>query len=302
MDLVDLFAGFGGSSEGATQAGARVVYAANHDPLAVRVHSENHPEARHECQDLRQADWTKLPPHDGVIASPACQPHSTASQPGRRPHHNAMRATAWAVVDCVEVTRPRFLIVENVPAFLRWDLFPHWAAALGTLGYRLRVSTTVAVAHGVPQLRERALIAGLLGREAPRVVGRASKPAPFGPCVDWDAPGWRPVAKARGGAAVRIAAAQKRVGPRCLVQHVTGHRGVPLDEPIRTITTKDQWVLVDGDRYRPLTVREHARAMGFPDHYRLPEGVSRADAIKGLGNAVPPPMMRDAVRAVAEAA
>ena len=60
----------------------------------------------------------------------------------------------------------------------------------------------------------------------------------------------------------------------------------------------DQWVLVDGDRYRPLTVRELARGMGFPDSYQWPEA-SRVDTIKGIGNAVCPPVACEIVRQVA---
>jgi site-specific DNA-cytosine methylase len=89
---------------------------------------------------------------------------------------------------------------------------------------------------------------------------------------------------------------------RCLSQHTTGHQGVPLHEPIRTITTKDQWIVVDGDRYRPLTLREYARAMGFRDSYVWPDELARAEVVTGLGNAVPPPMAADVVRAVLEAA
>lgn len=77
--------------------------------------------------------------------------------------------------------------------------------------------------------------------------------------------------------------------------------GVGLHEPIRTITTKDQWAVVDGDRYRPLTVRETARAMGFRDSYSWPSSATRKDAIRGLGNAVCPPVARAAVAAVMEA-
>lgn len=82
-----------------------MLYAANHWPLAVEAHAANHPETRHECQDLRQADWTSLPAHDLLLASPACQGHSTAANGARRSNggvaatHDALRATAWAVVD-----------------------------------------------------------------------------------------------------------------------------------------------------------------------------------------------------------
>src|SRR5262249_26220524 len=84
-----------------------------------------------------------------------------------------------------------------------------------------------------------------------------------------------------------FAKARANWGRRFLSQHVTGHPGVPLDQPIRTITTKDQWVIVDGDQYRPLTVRELARGMSFRDSYGWPMA-SREDCIRGLGNAIPP--------------
>jgi site-specific DNA-cytosine methylase len=120
-----------------------------------------------------------------------------------------------------------------------------------------------------------------------------------GVSVVWAANHWRLAVDAH--ARNRIRRAQSISGRRCLVQHVTGHPGVPLHEAIRTITTKDQWVLVDGEQYRPLTVREYARGMGFRDSYELPTG-TRADVVKAIGNAVCPPKARDVVSALAEAA
>lgn len=301
MKAVDLFAGFGGFTAGATDAGVRVVYAANHWPTAVSVHAANHPETVHECQDLRQADWTRLPRFDLLLASPACQGHSQASQPKRRAVHDAMRATAWAVVDCADVTEPRAIVVENVVDFTRWRLFPEWCAALERIGYTLTQHRVIASDHGVPQLRERLFIVALKGKRHALPLRLTTRP-PFAPCVDWTAEGWRSVKVASSDAQARIARAKRNHGPRCLSQHVTNHPGVPLSEPIRTITTKDQWVLVDGDRYRPLTLREYARGMGFSDAYAWPGELSRADVVRGIGNAVCPPVARDVVRAVADAA
>jgi DNA (cytosine-5)-methyltransferase 1 len=76
VKAVDLFAGWGGFTLGANQAGLDVVYAANHWQTAVDVHERNHPNAVHACQDLRQADWSALPAYDVLLASPACQGHS----------------------------------------------------------------------------------------------------------------------------------------------------------------------------------------------------------------------------------
>ncbi len=304
MIAVDLFAGWGGFTEGAEQAGATVPYAANHWPLAGEAHAANHPGAQHECQDLRQADWSKLPAHDLLLASPACQGHSTAANGARNPgvhaRHDALRATAWSVVDCVEVCRPRAVIVENVPDFRRWPKFDLWCAALERDGYTLDVRTLRASHHGTPQRRDRLFIFGTLDAVRVPKLDRGTEPA-FGPCLEWDAPGrWRPTSL-RPRVSERIERSRQRHGDRFITQHTRDHMGVPLSEPIRTITTKDQWAIVDGDRYRPLTVRETARAMGFRDSYAWPKDATRKEAIRGLGNAVCPPVARAAVSAVMEA-
>lgn len=301
MKAIDLFAGWGGFTEGATQAGVQVVWAANHWPLAVEAHAVNHPATTHVCQDLRQADWSALPRFDLLLASPACQGHSYASQPRRRPHHDAMRATAWAVVDCAEVTRPKALIVENVVPFQRWQLFGLWTAALERLGYTLDVREVTASKHGVPQRRTRLFVIGT--RNGKRAAPLVEVPEPaFGPCIDLNAGTWRALDEMAPGARKRLAKGQATHGPRFFGQFVTGHPGVPLNEPIRTITGADQWIIVDGDRYRPLTVRETARAMSFPDRYAWPAHATRRDTIKGLGNAVCPEVVRQLVGVVADAA
>ena len=111
--VVDLFAGWGGFTEGAEMAGANVVFAANHWPLAVKAHALNHPATAHACQDLRALDWSSLPEHDIMLAAPACQTHSQASQPQRAAalsagrkvtNHDALRETAHAVLDAAEVS------------------------------------------------------------------------------------------------------------------------------------------------------------------------------------------------------
>lgn len=61
MKAIDLFAGAGGFTDGATRAGASVLWAANHWPVAVETHGRNHPETIHACQDLTQADFTAVP-------------------------------------------------------------------------------------------------------------------------------------------------------------------------------------------------------------------------------------------------
>jgi DNA (cytosine-5)-methyltransferase 1 len=298
MKAVDLFAGWGGFTEGATQAGVEVVWAANHWPLAVEAHAANHPRTAHACQDLQQADWSMLPRYDLLLASPACQGHSQAAQPGRRASghvrhkHDELRSTAWAVIGCLDVTRPRYAIIENVPDFLRWDAYPAFLHGLRCFGYKVQELRVLASHCGVPQRRERVFL--ICDRRKQPRIEIAARPEPaFGPCIDWDAPdAWRPIDE-RPRVLERILRSRKRYGKRFLTQHTRDHMGVPLSQPIRTITTKDQWALVDGDFQRRLTITENLRAMGCPPHFKLPAGATRTEIMRGLGNMVPPPVARE---------
>lgn len=302
MKAVDLFAGWGGLTAGAEAAGVEVVWAANHWPVAVDVHSLNHPQTLHACQDLRQADWTTLPAYELLLAAPACQGHSSASQPKRRLYHDALRATAWAVVDCAEVTGPKAILVENVPDFTRWQLFPVWRDALERLGYTLETRILVASRFGVPQRRKRLFVLATRGQAVCQLKESVTEPA-FGDCLE-DVPDdlWRPVATSTPKVKERVARSRLRHGRRFLTQHTTDHMGVPLHEPIRTITTAPcHWNLVDGDYYRPLTGRELARGMGFPDDYVWPSHLTVEEVTQGIGNAVCPPVATPLVDVLADA-
>ena len=287
MRAIDLFAGWGAFTLGATKAGVDVVWAADHWKLAVEAHRQNHPDTKHECQDLNQCDFSQVPDYEILLASPACQGHSTASQPKRRSFHDDLRATAWAVISCADRTNPEIVIVENVPSFKRWKQYSAWVGALELLGYCVHEVQSTASGHGVPQRRKRLFIVATRSGTPPRLEP-GPEPA-FGPCVQWGEGEWRPVSEATPNVRRRVDVARARHGDRFLTQHVTGHKGVGLYEPIRTITTADQWAVVDRDMYRPLTVRESARAMGFPDLYSWPPGATRTDTIRGIGNAVCPP-------------
>lgn len=95
MNAIDLFAGAGGFTTGATLAGCSVLWAANHWPTAVKWHAANHPGTEHACQDLQQADFRAAPAHDLLLASPAA-PRPTRHRTSGRPTAYAARATRTA--------------------------------------------------------------------------------------------------------------------------------------------------------------------------------------------------------------
>lgn len=298
MRAIDLFAGAGGFSEGARAAGVEVVWAANHWPVAVQVHANNHPGVEHVCQDLHQADWGLVPAHDLMLASPACQGHSSASQGGRRAFHDASRSTAWAVVSAAEHHRPEFVIVENVVQFRSWALYPAWRLAMGALGYALDEIVVDAADLGVPQHRRRLFIVCRRGLAPLRLELERRPHTPFAAALDAEAT-WQDVDRPgrAAGALRRVARGRANHGERFLLQHVTRHPGRSLTRPIGTITTKDQWWEVHGEKMRPLSIDEIRRAMGFPEGYLLPRR-SRSVAFKLLGNAVCPPVAQALVEAL----
>lgn len=302
MKAIDLFAGAGGFSTGATMAGVQVVWAANHWPAAVQVHANNHPETLHVCQDLQQADWTQVPTHDLLLASPACQGHSRA-RGKERAHHDAQRATAWAVVSAAECHQPEAFVVENVPEFARWQLYPAWCAAMNALGYALAPMVLDAADHGVAQHRRRLFIVGTRSKHP--ITLRLPERTHVGASdvIDLSAGRWSEVEKPGRSASTlrRIAEGRRLCGPRFVTAYYGNEKGGrPLSRPLGTITTRDRWAIVDGDRMRMLNVDECRRAMGFPDTYQLPARAK--DAMHMLGNAVVPPVARDVINALRAAA
>ena len=302
MKAIDLFSGAGGFSTGAAMAGAQVVWAANHWPLAVQYHAANHPDAAHLCQDLHQADWSLVPSTDLLLAAPCCQGHSKARGKAKgNPQHDASRSTAWAVVSAAEYLRPQGIVVENVPEFLEWELFPAWDLAMQKLGYTLSPHIVDAADHGVPQHRVRMFIVATKS-SAPLVLNLPKREhIPASAFLDFDSGSWSPINKPRRSCATlaRVAAGRAAHGDRFLAPYYgsgSGTTGRSLHRPIGTVTTKARWALIDGSRMRMLTVAENCAAMGFPKGYQLPAQAHQA--IHMLGNAVCPPVARDVIGAL----
>lgn len=298
MTAIDLFAGAGGFSTGAREAGVTVLWAGNHWPEAVQVHANNHPGTMHLCQDLHQADWSQVPSHDLLMASPCCQGHSRArGKANGNPQHDASRSTAWAVVSAAEYHKPAFLLVENVPEFCKWTLYPAWRMALEALGYSVSPHVIDAADHGVPQNRKRLYLVCTRSK-APIVLFMAPKPIREAiTIIDQMATGWSFVNKpGRSTRTIeRVKNGRKVFGDRFLIAYYgSEHGGRSLCRPIGTITTKDRYAYVRGDQMRMLNIQEYRRAMGFPNDYELPE--HHAMALKMLGNAVCPPVATDIIK------
>ena len=303
---IDLFAGLGGWSTGARAAGVQVLWAANHWPVAVEWHSANHPDTQHVCQDLHQARWEHVPAHDILLASPCCQGHAKArGKKSGNPEHDASRSTAWAPVSALEFHRPQAAVIENVPEFTDWVLYPAWLQAVQALGYQAAPHIVDCADLGVPQHRVR-LFMVLTRSKAPLMLQLPQeRHVPASSFLDFDGGRWSQIEKPGRAQATldRVRNGRQRFGDRFIMPYYgkgSGTTGRDINRPIGTITTVDRWALVDGDRMRMLSADEGLAAMSFPagtlrpDNHRL--------TMHMAGNAVPPLAGQRVIEALIKAA
>lgn len=303
---IDLFAGLGGWSTGARMAGVDVLWAANHWPDAVQWHSANHPGAIHVCQDLHQANWSQVPAHDLLLASPCCQGHSRArGKSSGNPQHDSSRSTAWAVVSALEFHRPAAALVENVREFMSWALYPAWTLALEALGYSIAPHLVDCADLGVPQNRERLFLVLTRSRAPLRLQLPRLEHVPATTFLDFTAGNWSRIHKPGRSLATlrRVANGRQAFGDRFVMPYYgkgSGTTGRSLERPIGTLTTRDRWALVDGEYMRMLTADEVLLGQSFPTGTKRPP--QHALTVHLAGNAVPPKAGAEVIRALQAAA
>lgn len=120
--VVDNFAGGGGASTGIEMAiGRSVDIAINHDPDAIAMHRENHPNTKHYCEDVWEVDPVEACNGNPVALawfSPDCKHFSRAK--GGKPVDKKIRGLAWVAIKWAYLVRPRVLMMENVPEIVTW--------------------------------------------------------------------------------------------------------------------------------------------------------------------------------------
>lgn len=169
VTVTDQFCGAGGSSIGATMAGAEVRLAMNHWKLAIETHNTNFPNTDHDCTDISAVDPRRYPSTDILITSPECTNHTVAKGQPRRyytqdlfgnvlidPAEERSRATMWDVPRFAEYHEYNAIIVENVVDAARWRMWDAWLHAMHLLGYEHEtVYFNSMFAWPTPQSRDR---------------------------------------------------------------------------------------------------------------------------------------------------
>ena len=188
--VIDLFAGVGGLSLGFEQAGFQVVLANEYDAKIAAAYQKNHQNTKMVVGDITKLDLEEtFGPLAGnvdvIIGGPPCQGFSQKGQ--RKTIHDKRNFLFQYYVKVVELVRPKYFVMENVPNLLTAEkgYFQKEIAALfHEMGYSLNAGVLNAADYGVPQNRRRAVILGKREGAAPELPRRQDRRVTI-----WDAIG-----------------------------------------------------------------------------------------------------------------
>lgn len=321
--LMDLFAGCGGMTQGFVATGRfRPLLAVEADQDAAETYGANF--GKNHVLAERIEDVPAWPKVDVVIGGPPCQGFSTLNRSGVGPER---RLLWWHYLRALRESDARAFVMENVPQLLKSPEFAAFRTHASRLGYRIESGVLLAADYGVPQLRRRAIVIGIKDACPALPVRTHHEPGlvPLGGkewrTFDWavshptvlpltpDGQGWhRPrnpsaisleryrTIPGRGEGRFELAARRPDITPPCWLNKTKGTTDVfgrmHADRPSPTIRTEfykpEKGRYLHPTEHRPITVREAARLMSFPDDFKLPESQSMTSIARQLGNAVPP--------------
>lgn len=288
--VADLFCGAGGSSTGARRALRKrgmdmVLTCVNHWPVAIETHKQNHPEARHYCQDVNSLRPSVAVPEgylDLMMASPSCVHFNSAR--GGRPTSDQQRMDPYSILTWLTELRVDRLLVENVPEFQFWgpvdpltgkpikerkgEYFRAWVAAIESLGFVVEWRVLNAADYGDATTRRRFfLMARSDGKpivwpeptHAKEPTGKLKKWRPARDIIDWDQPGASIFTRKRPLAPktiARIMAGAKKFGwPEAFLVILRRHMdAMNVDGPLPTITANGTHIALAETRAEPLAL------------------------------------------------
>jgi DNA (cytosine-5)-methyltransferase 1 len=322
--LIDLFAGCGGMTRGFIDTRRfQPIFAVESDPDAAETYRLNF---GNHVAEVPIQDVAVFPSADVVIGGPPCQGFSPLNRDAvgferRGLWREYVRALEQADPDVFVMENVPELLAS--PEYASFKIH-----AEEDLGYLVEEDVLNAADFGVPQRRRRAIAIGTRHGAVPWPVQTHADPAselqlqpwatfreavqglsrtPDG--ADWHRPrNPRPFSIRRykavprdGGNRFQMQRNLDRAGladlvPKCWRNKPTGTTDVFgrlwWDRPAYTIRTEffkpEKGRYLHPSAHRPITVREAARCMSFPDDFVFPEHQAMTSVGRQVGNAVPP--------------
>lgn len=323
---IDLFAGCGGLTYGLGLAGFNVLGAIEIERFAAATYEQNHPSVVILKQDIRLVDplaWVsslgvpsgKL---DLLAGCPPCQGFSALrTRNGSRRNRDNRNSLISEMTRFAALLQPKVIMMENVPDLRHRRLFQDFTASLRQLGYTVKFTVEDARYFGVPQRRRRLILL------ASRIKGLELTFAPRSEQMVTvrDAIGCLPPAGFSGDT-LHDYSENRTLKTQTLISRIPkdggGRLALPMSDQLAchlrsdgykdtygrmawdgvapTITTgcfnpsKGRFLHPQEDRC--ITMREAALLQGFPASFKVPDNITKTQAARMLGNALPPEFIR----------
>lgn len=288
--FADLFAGIGGIRLGFEAVGGQCVFSSEFDENACKTYEANFGER--PKGDITRIDAADMPDFDILLGGFPCQAFSIIGK--REGFANETCGTLFFEIERIlKAKRPAAFMLENVRNLTAHDggrTFNIIKKHLWALGYNVHAKILNALDFGVPQKRERIIIAGFLDPVA------FSFPSPLAPkdrkslydILEANVPEKYRVNE--GIRTSRLRRLKNKDYPKPYISHeniggsITPH---PYSAALRAGASAN-YILINDER-RP-TEREMLRLQGFPESFKIvvPYGQLR----KQCGNSVAVPVIR----------
>lgn len=314
-NVIDLFCGAGGLSEGFRLAGFNIIKGIDFDKSSIQTYNKNFGEGKGICADISnitKSEITKLIPEinmiDVVIGGPPCQGFSSANRYKKR---SDSRNNLFAeFIKFVEIANPKAVVIENVKGILtenNGQIKKDIENIFRKMGYEVSQQLLKAVDYGVPQKRIRNFFVMVQNKkfdfdEIEKSKIEKTVKAAIGDLYKYEKSIGEEVANHKivypatstqekmshvqqGGNWKDI---PKELFPKNRTnRHSSAYKRLKESEPSCTIDTGNNHC----NYYHPLynripTVRESARIQSFTDNFIFIG--SRSEQYRQVGNAVPP--------------
>jgi DNA (cytosine-5)-methyltransferase 1 len=323
LTAIDLFSGCGGLTLGLKQSGFAVKCAIEIDPKASAVYAANHPEVRLEVGDIRNIDASKLRKSLGLRAGAldllaGCPPCQGFSRIRKKNNGRSARDPRNSLIDefgvFVQVFKPRYVLLENVPGLLDYYKFKLYLGILRAEGYQTRCAILDAADFGVPQRRKRLLVVAsrhgcppglqpsssrMSVREA---IGGLPKPGSSGDRLH-DMPERRSERIANLIRAIPLNGGGRQALPESM--QLACHKAsdgfadvygrMEWDNVAPTITSgchnPSKGRFLHPQEHRTISLREASILQGFPRSYLFDWRLGKESLALMIGNALPPPFV-----------
>lgn len=320
MNGLTLFAGGAIADLGLKKAGINTIVAIEREEWIAQNAKLNFPETWVIDNDALAVNYDDLKRFNinFIWASPPCQGFSMARSK-TLPEHQDINA-GWAIIKAVTALNPQYLAIENVPQYLKSDIYQRIRNELLSLGYWVSETIINAADFGVPQNRKRLIVRACKNGFIGELKGN-------GKAIGWHEaiadliPSMSPT---------KLTDWQKRrlnsIGAQLIDWNLLGYfnensssyllprigcdfrrdyKPIPSDLPCPTLRALGhdrhwrQFDVWDGIEVRKLSIEGEMRLQSIPDNYQWLPTLKNWQKKRIIGNGVPPLLSEFVVKSFA---